>query len=324
MKKNVVITILGLVFGFLLIFGRAQAATAPETTGIQISPVTFNFEIKPGATEVSKVTVTNRNNESMDYVLETELFNESSEDGVPSFEAVKAVKGISSLSDWIKFADGTSGTIAAKGSKEINFTIEVPKDADPGGHYGAIFVKQIKTSESGQNEVTVAARVGALVLVSVPGQTTKTAQITEFKSPKFVWRGPANFTMKVQNNGTVHYDSGAKVDLKSLFGATSTVDLGTHTIIPKSIRAYTGDWAKKYPFGYYKVTGSATDGDKNPVTKSTYLIAIPLIIVIPIIIFLILLIILIKYLRRHMRFVDTEKNDQKKSSAVENNKNISN
>lgn len=302
MKKILSLLVLGLAFGSLLIFGRAQAQAASETTGIQISPVTFNFEIKPGATEISKVTVTNRNNESMNYVLETELFSESSEDGVPSFEAVKAVKGVSSLSDWIKFADGTSGTIVAKGSKEINFTIEVPKDADPGGHYGAIFVKQIKTSENGQNEVTVAARVGALALVSVPGKVTKTAQIIDFKAPKIVWKGPVGFTMRVQNNGTVHYDSEGKAVLKSLFGTTSTVDLGTHTVIPKSIRAYAGEWAKKYPFGYYKVTGSATDGDKNLVTKSTYLIAIPLIIVIPIIIFIILLIIIIKYIKRHFKY----------------------
>ena len=207
------------------------------------------------------------------------------------------------MKDWITIpADQAQGAIDAKQEKEVNFTINIPANADPGGHYAAIFAKQVVKTPSGATQLGVANRVGALVLVSVPGIVTKTAEITQFSYPKVVWKTPTEFTMKVKNTGTVHYDSKGQVELKSLLGKVQTVDVGTHTVIPQNSRNYAGTWTKKYPFGYYKLTASAVDGNGSPVTSTGVLWAIPLIIVIPIFIVLVVLIWLIIYLRRHVKF----------------------
>lgn len=301
-KFQKIVLMLGLgLLGLMIIIPTHEARAA--NTGIQISPVTFNFEIKPGETQTGKILITNRNDETMNYIMEMEIFENSSEDGVPSFTAVKPAEGASSFIDWVTFPDGDKGSIEVGKSKEVNFVISLPATAEPGGQYGAIFAKQTKPLIEGANQVGVAARVGALVLISVPGQTTSGAQILDFKAPKFVWRGPVDFKAKVQNTGTVHYDSKVTASIQNLIGSPIKLDLGTHTILPKSIRAYEATWSSKYPFGYFKITPTTTDGDGNIVSGAVVIMwAIPLIIVIPIIITLILLVLIIGYFKRHFKY----------------------
>lgn len=299
-KFKQIVLMLGLL-GLLVMIPASKAKAV--NTGIQISPVTFNFEIKPGETQTGNILITNRNDETMDYVMELEIFENSSETGVPSFTAVKPTEGVSTFIDWVKFPNGDKGSIEVGKSKEVNFTISVPADAEPGGHYGAIFAKQTKPLIEGANQVGVAARVGALTLISVPGKTTQGAQILEFKAPKFVWKGTINIKMRVQNTGSVHFDSNAIAKLQNIIGEPTSLDMGTHTLLPKNIRVFEATWQKKYPFGYYKITPTATDGDGNIVSGAAVTIwAIPLVIVIPIIIFLILLILIVGYFKRHFKY----------------------
>lgn len=301
---NKIITTLGLLGLLGLLTILPISSTHAANTGIQISPVTFNFEIKPGETQDGKILITNRNDETMNYVMELEIFDNSSEDGVPSFTVVKPSEGVVTFVDWVTFPDGDTGSIDVGKSKEVNFTISVPAGAEPGGHYGAIFAKQTKPLIQGQNQVGVSARVGTLFLISVPGKTTQAAQVIEFKAPKFVWKGPVNFKMRVQNTGTVHFDSKSVAIINNLIGADTNFELGTHTILPKSIRAYEASWNKKYPFGFYKITPTATDGNNVTISGSEVtMIAIPLIIVIPILVGILIIIWIIVYFKRHVRIV---------------------
>lgn len=296
---------IGLIFGFLaLVFFWAPLNVRAANTGLQISPVTFNFDIKPGETQTGKITITNRNDETMEYVMELEIFENSSETGEPAFTAVKPAEGVSTFIDWVKFPDGDRGSIEVGKSKDVNFTITLPENAEPGGHYGAIFAKQTKPLVDGGNQVGVAARVGALTLVSVPGKTTSGAEIVEFSLPKIVWQGPVNFKMRVKNTGNVHFDSTAIAQIKNLIGQPLNFELGKHTILPNNIRVYEAEWGAKYPFGYFKVTPTATNGEGEVVGGSAVtMIAIPLIIVIPVLVFILILIWLTVYIRKHVRIV---------------------
>lgn len=290
-----------LAVGAFLLPGLISAQT--QTKGIQISPVTYNFEIKPGDSQIANVTVTNLNDDILNYVCEVENFSAVSDDGAPSFAGADLKEGVTSLANWITFDTNKEGVIQNKKSVDVSFTIAVPVGAEPGGHYAAVFAKQIKKTPEGKTEIGVTSRVGTLILVSVPGATSKSAQITDFNSPRFVWQGPVDFSMKVKNTGTVHYDSVAKVKIDPLIGNNTEVDLGTHTIIPNNARSYEGTWNKKYPFNYYKVTAEATDGNGNPVITTAVIWAIPLIIVIPVLLGIILLISIIRYIRKKFRII---------------------
>lgn len=290
-----VVLVSGLVFPI-----NAKAASQ----GIQISPINYSYEISPGNSTNAQYTISNVTDQPMNYVLETENFSNVSDEGAPSFGGTDEQElGVTTLKDWITIASADREGIIAPGNKKmIQFSIDIPVGADPGGHYAALFAKQITKTPEGKSVLGVQNRVGALVLVTVPGKVTNTAEITNFTYTKFFWKDPAEFSMKVKNTGTIHYDSTAKVTLTSLLGKKTEIDLGKHTIIPKFSRDYTGTWKNNYPFGYYKVSATATDGGGQLITKNGVLWAIPVMIVIPAIVLLALIIWFIIYLRRHLRF----------------------
>lgn len=301
LRKSLILGSIAFTAGLLALPISAEAAS-----GIQISPLTFNLEIPTTASSSGSIIVTNQNDTVLNYVIETENFASVDDQGAVSFAGQEEPTGVTSLADWFTYDSPKEGSLAPRKDTTINFTIDVPEGAEPGGHYAAIFAREVKKNPSGQAEIGIASRVGTLVLVSVPGITTKTAQMSDFTYPKFVWHGPNEFTMKVKNTGTVHYDSKGTVELKSILGQVTTVDMGSHTIIPNSSRTYLGTWLSKYPFGYYNVTASVLDGNNQPVTETGIIWAIPLLIVIPTILGLIILIWLITYLRKHLRFVSKE------------------
>lgn len=284
-------------------FTMAPIAAKAENKGIQISPLTFNFDIKTAEVKSdNKILIKNNNAEAMNYALEVENFNKVSNEGAPSFSGLETQEGVSTLMDWITFSAPKEGVLKPGEEKEINFAVSVPNGAEPGGHYAAIFVKEVRKTPEGQVEIGISSRVGTLLLVSVPGETKKGARLFDFSFPKFVWKGPISFSMKVENSGTIHYDSKGEVSIKPILGTTAKVDMGTHTIIPKNTRDFEGKWNKKFPFGYYTLTASATDGNGQPITTTGVLWAIPLMIVLPAIVGLILIIIIIKYIKRHFQF----------------------
>lgn len=294
-----------LAFFLVTILLVSPKALAAERKGVQISPLTFDFKVEDSKTQSGTVTVTNLNDEPLNYVIEVENFADVNEQGAPSFAGKEAEGAVTTLADWFTFDAPKEGILEPKKSVAIGFAIDIPVGADPGGHYVAVFAREVKKNAEGKTELGVASRVGSLVLVTVPGAVTKGASVSDLVFPKFIWKGPADFSLKVKNTGTVHYDSTASVDLKPLLGSNVNIGLGTHTLIPKttSPRDYKGTWNKKYPFGYYKVTARALDGNGQEVTvNGGVIIAIPLIIVIPVIIGLVLIILIIKYLRKHLRF----------------------
>lgn len=282
----------------VLMFGIAQAQTS-QMEGIQISPLTFDYEIAPGGSESSAIYITNKSTtDDLVYATETEDFINTSQEGAPSFEGVASDDEVSSLADWIEVTSNPEGTLKPGASVQIDFKINVPNDAEPGGHYAALFAKQVKALKGDETEVGVLSRVGALILVSVPGDVTKTATITEFEPPKIVWWGPIDLSMIVENTGTVHYDSQGTVTIDPLLGKTGEVDMGTHTILPKNTRLYEGTWQSKIPFGYYKLTAIATDGDGNEISSEKGVFAIPLVIVLPLLTLLLVIWFIVKVLKK--------------------------
>lgn len=300
--------ILYLFAGFTVLL-LAPLFVKAATEGIQISPLTFKYEIKEDLTQEGSVFVKNLNPEPLNYIMEVENFHAVTEEGAPNFDpAAQKSAGVTTLADWVVIPENKEGTLKTNEEREIKFTITVPTGAEPGGHYAAIFAKSIVKNSEGVTQLGVSSRVGTLVLVTVPGTTIKTNSITSFVAPKFVWKGPIDLTMKVQNTGTVHYESKGLVDIKPLLGNSLSVDMGTHIVLPDNTRSYEGKWATKYPFGRYVLTPSATDGNNATTTLPSVIVwAIPLVIVIPILVGLLLLYIIIRVLKARYHIV-TNKN----------------
>lgn len=293
-----------LVSVFVLLVLPIYSLAQSQDSGIQISPLTYNYDIDPGGSKDSQITLKNLGDEEIEYTIETENFTATTDDGAPVFNSKPSVEGVTSLADWFDFPDGRTAKIPAKGSTEINFSVSVPEGAEPGGHYAAVFAKVVGKTEEGKTELGVSSRVGTLFLVNVPGDVRYGVEIEDLTVPTFIWKGPVDLKMKIRNSGNVHYDSQAEIALRRLvISGESKVDMGAHTVIPDSSRAYEGRWESKYPFGIYRVTASATGGEASPATKVATVYAIPLIVVIPLIAIIAVITMTIRFLRRKYRVV---------------------
>lgn len=70
------------------------------------------------------------------------------------------------LSTWISLSE-PSITLAPGEEKSINFTIQVPEDATPGGHYAAVFFKNPGSETSAGGNIGINVDYGILILLKV-------------------------------------------------------------------------------------------------------------------------------------------------------------
>ena len=283
--------------GLVLLVSGAGLARAATIESVQISPLTYKLEVAAGVSRDATITVKNTTMVAMDYAMEVENFNNVTDDGAPvSFE--KSETSGQTLANWISFPAAT-GTMAAGQKTTLKFSIKVPAGAQAGGYYAAVFVRTTPVDNS-DAQLGVIGRVGTLVLVTVPGDISKTLTINETSIPGFIFslRGDKNFSAKITNTGGTYFESQVVAEIQPFLGKKSTLDLGKHLITQNNARTYEAKWGNKYPFGYYKVTLKAIDGDGKSVTSTGSFWALPYEIAVPGLIVLIGLIVTVVVLIR--------------------------
>ncbi len=128
------------VFSFFLssFFLFTLAPLQVEAIGFKISPIRYEVEGKPGDSITRKIQVTNKGLGGKAEMLVQDFLGRD-ESGSPVF--VDTPKGDTSsftLSSWVNFPEELKFNEEEK--KEIIFTIDIPVDAEPGGHYATLFV----------------------------------------------------------------------------------------------------------------------------------------------------------------------------------------
>src|SRR4030043_1545171 len=142
-KKIIFLSLAGLcaIFAFAAII-KAQEPTTEATTGktgIQVSAPLYNFGIDPGGVAQEVVKIRNVSTSTKTFYPEVLDFRPAAgEGGAPSFlKAEESESYTYSLASWITIAKDPI-TLKAQESAALNFTISVPKDAEPGGRYAGI------------------------------------------------------------------------------------------------------------------------------------------------------------------------------------------
>ena len=125
----------GALLSIILFFSIAQSGYA----NLSISPLKHEFTIEAGAEKSATVLVTNGTDAPITLYTSKEDFVAGDDTGTPMFIKLKdQVSETFSLANWIQI-ESENITLAKGESREIRFTIKVPKNSEPGGHYGAIF-----------------------------------------------------------------------------------------------------------------------------------------------------------------------------------------
>lgn len=230
----------------------ADKPFASAQVSISLYPVSFKLALDPGDTFTGEVTVVNPNDFPLGVRPEKENLGGGVEGSITLIGEDREMPF--GLSSWI-YLDTAEFTLEPKGKKTVPFTITVPPDGTPGGHYAAVLFRGIppKTGSGGQSGVGIAGRVGSVILVEVSGDIERAGGISSIEAPKFLSRGPLELAFKVQNSGNVHFYPEGRVEISG-FLQKAELSWEPRVVFPGFDRTFKVQWDKKYLFGPIKAT----------------------------------------------------------------------
>ncbi len=133
-----------------------------------VTPIKYELEMDPE--ESITLTAWIRNNSLQERTMTTLSadFTSDGTSGTPRFIRDNSeINPDQHLASWIEISEDQL-TLASWEFQEIEFTITVPEDATPGGHYGAVLFRVV--NNTGGWDVKVDVDYGILILVDVSGE----------------------------------------------------------------------------------------------------------------------------------------------------------
>jgi hypothetical protein len=229
--------------------------------------------MNPGDYWASAIKVVNTNPTPLTVHATPASFKPTSEEGYGEFIAVDK-PGADEMAHWIELLSDSDTTIEPGQAGTIRFAIRAPKDASPGGHYGAVLIGQAAGNFAG-NGMGVSSLVSSLLFVRVSGEAIEKGRVREFTiSNTSPARATGRFTFRFENEGNVHLQPQGDIEIKNMWGQERgriliNQDSDFGNVLPNSVRKFTYDWTAKdayFDIGRYTATltlGYGTEGRQN-------------------------------------------------------------
>jgi hypothetical protein len=226
------------LLGVAAFFGTVVLASA-----LTISPARKELSADPGTTINDSFVLINEQANTQTFYTSAQNFEAQGESGTPSF--VDADEGLAS---WVQVQPQV--TLAPGQKVEIPFSITVPKGADVGGHFAAIFLSTMPPATK-QGEVALGAKVGMLVLLRVNGDIKEGGGVLSFgikDSKHFLVDQPIDFIYRFNNSGNDRANPVGDIVIRNIFGFRSAVLNANPTsgnVLPGSTRRFDVRWGKE-------------------------------------------------------------------------------
>ena len=185
------------------------------------------------------------------------------------------------LANWFNLPK--SVTLGLKGQSNIPFTIKIPKDAPPGGHFAVIWWGT--APPEGLKQVSIVTRAGILVFLQVSGKVNESAELLKLNTEggKFFWgKMPENFIVLFKNSGNTYLKPKGEILIKNIFGG-KIADFGVNDVnaifLPgneNNLRIAKKFEKAPFAFGFYKAEAILRWGEKSePIKKSIWFFVFP-------------------------------------------------
>ena len=266
MKKSFLNYFLSATIFLSLLFFLKSDVLAQGKAALTIIPPKFELFGNPGGHLNEDIRVRNESDSPITYTVLLEDFTTAGEEGQVVLEEGENVNSYS-LANWMELSSKEI-TLQPKEERRFPFIINIPKDAEPGGHYASVlFVTAGGKVEGG---ASVSNRVGSLVLLRVSGNVTEEASLESFSAPKFSQNGPIDLDLRVRNNGNTHISPKGTIVITNIFGKkVDELPLSGRNVLPGSTRKMTTSWDKKNMLGSYTATLIAFYGQQNKSLTAT-------------------------------------------------------
>lgn len=245
---------------FTFVFAQGEAA------GVGLQPALIEETADPGSQQEHTVEVTNLSNARQTYYIFTRDIVSVGPGGEPVFADEDEEKTGFELSEWLTL-DVEEIALDPGQKGNINVTIDIPENATPGSHFGAVTISMTppKLRSSG---ASVGYQVANLISIRVAGDAFENAQIRSFSTDNYIHsKSDVTFRARVENKGTVLVRPTGPLEVHNMFGkkvATLTFNESRAGVFPFVTREFTVRWEDEGPgFGRYQAILSLIYGEQG-------------------------------------------------------------
>lgn len=272
-----------LITGFIttLLFVGAVTATvaaAEETTNgresVTLSPASQRYQLESGEVKRSSLTVVNDGEVGYDFIVYARPYSMpagTSTYDTPNFDATPANADVYK---WVQF-DKTSYRLGPGESRKVDYTLRVPNNAAPGGHYGVLFVETQPTSGQEGTSVARKKKLGSIIYATVAGDIQLQGSIKAVELPFWQSRPPLAVTADVENGGNTDFVHQTRFKVSDLFGNVKLDQTSEHVVLPDTTRSINLGWQEAPWFGFFKVELAQSHLDKEPEVTRGYVLLAP-------------------------------------------------
>lgn len=170
-------------------------ATQPASA-LTLVPPSLEFGAQPGQTLKTAIKLYNETNTPVTLYTSFANFTAQDEAGTPNFDFKNTSEGLAS---WIT-TDPAQLTLQPGDRVSVTVNIAVPANADPGGHYAAVFFGTQPPTTQGSG-VSIASKVGSLIILRVAGKTVEQGTVKQFSiigGQTLFTHPPVSFDLRIQ------------------------------------------------------------------------------------------------------------------------------
>lgn len=272
MKKLLISSAIAVFLASTLVSPYVGAQSQQDLVeSITLSPVSRKYALDAGATVQDKFTIVNDGKTAYDFVVYSRPYSVNDESYEPNFTSTPQN---ADAYGWVRFSK-TKFHLEAGATIDVGYSIAVPKQAKPGGHYGVIFAETQPTAEAiNGNSVVRKKRVGSILYATVKGEFITKGQVDATSIPFWQFQPPLRAEAKVTNGGNSDFGDATVYRVKDVFGNTKYAQTKEYTILPGTTRKMMFDWKGASWFGLYKVELEQTVLGKKT-TESGFVLILP-------------------------------------------------
>lgn len=264
----------------LALFAVAQTAVAQNATGVTMQPTLIDERVEAGEVIEGAVRVRNESNVPETYELGVHDVSSVNDRGQPVFANAARPPMGPTVSEWIEL-DTTQVTVDPGEQQSVGYTIVVPQDAPPGGHFAGIYLRR----EADPVDVLgagVGFEVATLTHIQVNGDVIEDLDIRELSTQRSLYLSPrVQFETRVQNEGSVLSRPRGTIEITDMLGnqvAVLVINENAGGIVPGSDRVFVNVWEEDgLRVGRFEALASLSYGQqvKKTVTRGVTFWVVP-------------------------------------------------
>jgi len=261
-QRKIVLIILGLFFLFSFPGSVFAAPSSASKSSLGVSPAIMEEVLVPGEEKKTGVWVLNITDFPLPIKANQESFTVQA-------DILEGAGQTFNASSWLR-VDPQNFILSAHERKKVAIIIDVPPNAEPGGHYATIYFQPLISASNIRSQTTyLSAKVGVLMFLTVKGEIIEQANLQNLGTDPFSQFGPIDFSLSFQNRGNVHLLPSIEVVIKNFWGKeVGKVPFNPQIILPKTEKEIKTRWNKKFLLGRFSAQAYVSYGSANDKLKS--------------------------------------------------------